>query len=64
MRYMTTQQPITEWHNTQGVRMRIIAEYNPNEESDPWVEFENIVTQQRYSCRKAAFLARYTPKTN
>jgi hypothetical protein len=64
MRFITTQQPITEWTSTQGARMRIIAEYNPNEESDPWVEFENIQTQQRYSCRKEAFLARYNPKVN
>ena len=42
----------------EGKQFRIIAEYTPEEDNDVWVEYENIKTLQRYTCRKAAFLAR------
>ena len=41
-----------------GKEFIIIAEYCPNEDNDVWVEYINTKTQQRYNCRKAAFLAR------
>jgi hypothetical protein len=41
-----------------GKEFEIIAEYCPNEEDDVWVEYENIKTLQRYTCRKAALLER------
>ena len=40
-------------------QVRVLAVYCPNEEQDPWVEFENVNTLARYSCRQEAFLARY-----
>ena len=39
---------------------KVIAIFNPNEESDPWVEYINIDTQQVYSCRQEAFLSRFS----
>lgn len=64
MKTITQHLPIKEWVSTNFTRVEVIAEYNPNEEQDPWVEFENIDTRQRYTCRKEAFLARYTPRVN
>ena len=29
-------------------------------DNDPWVSYINLQTQQAYSCRQAAFLARYS----
>jgi len=46
------------------VRVQVIARFNPNEEQDPWVEFENMTTGQRYTCRQEAFEARYQPIFN
>ena len=46
------------------VAVDLVAVYNPNEEQDPWVEFANRLTGQRYTCRQEAFLARYQPVFN
>jgi hypothetical protein len=35
------------------------ARYNPNEEPDLWIEYENVATDQIYTCRLEAFLARF-----
>lgn len=39
----------------------LMQTYCPNEENDPWVKFRNVKTKQEFTCRKEAFLARYTP---
>jgi len=43
-----------------GKVFKVVAIYNPNEENDPWVEFINTDTEQKYSCRQEAFLLRYS----
>jgi len=43
--------------------VELLREWCPNEEPDTWVEFRNVRTQQVYTCRKEAFLARYTRTT-
>lgn len=40
---------------------KIKAIFNPNEETDPWVEYINVDTMQEYSCRQEAFLSRFSP---
>jgi hypothetical protein len=46
-----------ELYNTaNGTTFVIVREWL--EEEDPWVEYENIKTLQRYTCRKAALLER------
>jgi hypothetical protein len=39
----------------------LLSTYCPNEEGDAWVTYRNIKTKQEYSCRKEAFLSRYSP---
>lgn len=41
---------------TDGKQFVIVQEWL--EAEDPWVEYENTKTLQRYTCRRAAFLAR------
>jgi len=64
MIYETTTRAVRDWEGPNGLRMELIAVFNPNEEDDPWVEFMNVNTQQRYTCRQEAFLARYTPRVD
>jgi hypothetical protein len=64
MIYHTITKPVKEWQGPNGLVMELVAVFNPNEEDDPWVEFENVNTKQRYTCRQEAFLARYTPRVN
>lgn len=49
----------TKFTDGQGNHFRVLAKYNPNEEHDLWVEYENMKTAQKYSCRLEAFLARF-----
>jgi hypothetical protein len=39
----------------------VIAVWNPNEETDPWIRYRNIELDQEYTCRLEAFLSRFTP---
>ena len=48
------------YRSTDGMIFEVLNTYNPNEENDPWVTFQNYETKQEYTCRKEAFLARYT----
>jgi hypothetical protein len=41
-----------------------IARYNPNEEPDTWIKYENVKTKQEYTCRLEAFLSRFSPLLN
>ena len=34
------------------------------EDQDPWVEYTNTQTQQVYTCRQEAFLARFSLQVN
>lgn len=60
----TETRTIKEWVGPNGIKMTVLAIYNPNEEQDPWVEFENKETKQTYTCRLEAFKLRYTPHIN
>ena len=31
------------------------------EDNDPWIKYKNQQTQQEYTCRQEAFLARFSP---
>lgn len=53
-----TQDKFTDGH---GKIFQVVAKYNPNEENDPWVKYYNINTNQEYTCRLEAFLARFMP---
>lgn len=46
------------WRTTDK-EFRVIERYTHND--DPWIEYENYQTKQRYTCRQAAFEARFTP---
>ena len=47
------------WQGANGHIFRERARYNPNEEDDLWIEYENELTKQIYTCRLEAFLARF-----
>ena len=50
----------TLWQHTGSPTVfRELARYNPNEEDDLWIEYENVDTKQIYTCRLEAFLARF-----
>lgn len=49
------------WGSADGLRFEVLAIYNPNEEQDPWVKYRNTDTLQEYTCRLAAFQARFSP---
>lgn len=49
------------YRTSDAIVVELLATYCPNEEGDPWVTFRNVETKQEYSCRKEAFLARYSP---
>lgn len=53
-----TEDNFTDGH---GNTFKVVARYNPNEENDPWVKYFNIKTNQEYTCRLEAFLARFSP---
>jgi len=55
---MSIEKPIY-YGDAHGNEFMILAVYNPNEETDPWVKYENIQTEQEYSCRLEAFQARF-----
>jgi hypothetical protein len=50
----------TRFSDSQGNKFRVLAKYNPNEENDPWVKYINENTNQEYTCRLEAFLARFS----
>ena len=51
----------TKWTGmTTREEFTILAIWNPNEESDPWVRYRNQ-DDTEYTCRLEAFLARFTP---
>lgn len=50
----------TDAHGNEYV---ILAIYCPNEEPDRWVRYENILTEQEYTCRLEAFESRFSLKT-
>jgi hypothetical protein len=52
---------VTRFSSPNGITFKIIAKFNPNEEDDPWVKYINESTNQEYSCRLEAFLARFSP---
>lgn len=56
--YMTDPYVNAIYTSPQGLEFKITA--LPYKDSDPWVEFKNSQTNQAYSCRLEAFLARYT----
>lgn len=49
------------WRTADNTVFKVIARYTPNEDNDPWIEYENTTTQARYTCREEAFRARFTP---
>jgi hypothetical protein len=57
----TTDAPKFPRYKGNDVVVEVLREWCPNEEPDTWVEFRNVATQALYSCRKEAFLARYSP---
>jgi len=42
------------------VVVELLREWCPNEEPDTWVEFRRIDTGQILTCRREAFLSRYS----
>lgn len=58
-----TQAPalIKNWGTPDGHKFTLLAAYNPNEEDDTWVEYQNNVTGQTYTCRMEAFVNRFHP---
>jgi len=57
---MTSQLMNLHYGNAQGDEFVILRVWNPNEEQDPWVEYENIQTEETYTCRLEAFQERFT----
>jgi len=49
------------YRSTDGTTFELMNTYCPNEEGDPWVTYQNVDTKQEYTCRKEAFLSRFTP---
>ena len=47
-----------ELWRTHDKEFRVIERYN--KQDDPWIEYENYQTKQRYTCRLEAFEARFT----
>ena len=43
---------------------KVVATYVPNEDNDTWIEYVNVVTEQKYTCRLEAFLNRFHPIVN
>lgn len=57
----TTTTVLDLFSDNNGNTFKVIAQYCPNEENDPWVKYINESTSQEYTCRKEAFLARFSP---
>jgi hypothetical protein len=47
-----------------GEVFRERARYNPNEEEDVWIEYENVRTNEIYTCRLEAFASRFRSLPN
>jgi hypothetical protein len=60
---MTIETPLY-YEDVSGNEFVVLAVYNPNEEPDPWVRYENIQTEQEYTCRLEAFQSRFRLITN
>lgn len=60
---MSMEKPLY-YRDAHGNEFVILAVYNHNEEPDAWVRYENIQTEQEYSCRLEAFQSRFTLITN
>jgi hypothetical protein len=41
----------------------ILAIWNPNKETDPWIKYQNQ-NDSEFTCRLEAFLSRFSPLTN
>ena len=55
---MSTEKPIY-YADGQGNEFAVLAVWNPTEEPDPWVRYQNILTEQEYTCRLEAFQTRF-----
>ena len=53
--------PIRFWGDANGHKFELLATYVPNEDNDPWVEYQNTLTGQAYTCRQEAFESRFQP---
>lgn len=60
---MSMEKPLY-YRDAQGNEFVILAVWNPTEEPDAWVRYENIQTEQEYTCRLEAFQSRFTLITN
>jgi hypothetical protein len=49
----------TRWAGVDMKEFTVLAVYNPNEEQDPWVEYQDQAGKE-YTCRLEAFTARFT----
>jgi hypothetical protein len=58
---ITETKVLDRFSDSNGNVFKVIAKYNPNEENDPWVRYTNESTNQEYTCRMEAFLARFNP---
>jgi hypothetical protein len=56
---MSIETPIyyTDGH---GNEFTVLSLYAPNEEPDTWVRYQNVLTEQEYTCRLEAFHTRFT----
>lgn len=51
-------------YTSQDREFVVKAVYTPNEDADPWIEYQNRLTLETYTCRLEAFLTRFRPLTN
>ena len=58
---LTTTRSISHYADSQGNKFKVLALFNPNEDNDTWIEYQNIQTNQKYSCRFEAFENRFHP---
>jgi hypothetical protein len=57
----TRKQLITRYSSADGQEFKLIDVWVQEPESDIWVKYQNIKTQQEYTCREEAFLERFYP---
>jgi hypothetical protein len=57
----STDTPKYPRYKAADVVVELLREWCPNEEPDVWVEFRRVDTQSLHTCRKEAFLSRYSP---
>ena len=57
----THKQEVKQYAATDGTVFDVIAIYNPNEEDDTWIKYQNSQTKQEYTCRFEAFQSRFHP---